>query len=106
MIWKLIAFLALAGALFFALPFVPPVRAGLASVACEPDETYEWKQTSYGTDVSYGWVCVDRDGRFSVSETSVRSGELAAAGLAFAGACVLAAIPFGIARLLRARRPR
>lgn len=104
MFWKLIAWLALACALSFALPFVPPVREALGSIACEPGETYEWRQTSFGTEQSWGHVCVDREGHFSVSDTSVRAGEVAAFGLSFAGACVLAAIPFGVARLLRSRR--
>ena len=102
--WKFVLFLLLACALTFAVAWVPGVDRLLGSVACTPDETYAWRQTSAGTTESWSWVCVDREGRFSVSESSVRPGELAAFGLLFATSCVLAAIPFAVVWLLRRRR--
>lgn len=91
-------------AITFVLPFAPGVREQLGSVACEPGETFEWKQTSSGTETSWSWVCVDPLGRFSVSNSSVRAGEVAAMGLSFAVSGLLGAIPFGVARAIRRRR--
>lgn len=102
--FKLILFLFLACAIAFALPFIPGVAGLLGSVACTPEETFEWRQTSAGTEVSYSWVCVDPEGRFNVSDTSVRGGEVAVFGIALAVGCVIAAVPFGVARAMRRRR--
>ncbi|MBI2893829.1 MAG: hypothetical protein HYY06_09775 [Deltaproteobacteria bacterium] len=102
--WKPIAFLLLACAIEVLFPFIPGVGSALGMIACDAGETFEWKQTSAGTESSWSWVCVDGEGRFEASETSVRPGEIGAFGVSLAAGAVIAAVPFAVGRAIRHRR--
>lgn len=103
-ILKLAAFSILAMALGFSLPYLPPMRRALQSVACEAGETFEMRTIENANESSAGWHCVDAQGRFHMSETSVHEGELAAAGISMGAGCLLAALPFGVMWLVKRRQ--
>jgi hypothetical protein len=91
---KALAFVTISIALGWALPFLAPVRTLIAAAACDLGHTFEWKQTSAGTTTSWSWVCVDPEGRFSVSESSIDTGSALGSVIAIVAGFLLTGVVF------------